>query len=152
MQAQRLDKWLWCARLARTRCGAQRAIEAGKVRINGARAIKASRSVQAGDVVTATLLGKLYVVRVLASAERRGPASAASKLYYDDLTPPAGSRAERTLPDQAGPAPARRAARFRFLIDGLSEEIMPRRRSACALHLTRARCGPRGAIPWPSAR
>ena len=107
MQAQRLDKWLWCARLARTRCGAQRAIEAGKVRINGARAIKASRSVQAGDVVTATLLGKLYVVRVLASAERRGPASAASKLY-DDLTPPP---APRLGPERSGPRPTKRDRR-----------------------------------------
>jgi ribosome-associated heat shock protein Hsp15 len=96
MPAQRLDKWLWCARLAKTRSGAQRAIEAGKVRINGARALKASRLVQTGDVITATLLGKLCVVRVLASAERRGPASLARALY-DDLTP------------QAPPAPVRGA-------------------------------------------
>jgi ribosome-associated heat shock protein Hsp15 len=88
MTAQRLDKWLWCARLTRTRSGAARLIEAGKVRINGTRALKPSRLVQAGDVVTATSLGRLTVVRVLASAERRGPASLASTLY-EDLTPPA---------------------------------------------------------------
>ena len=88
MTAQRLDKWLWCVRLARTRTGAARLIEAGKVRINGSRALKSSRVVQAGDVVTATSLGKLTVVRVLGSAERRGPASFARTLY-EDLTPPA---------------------------------------------------------------
>ena len=88
MAAQRLDKWLWCARLSRTRSGAARLIEAGKVRINGARALKPCRLVQAGDVVTASWLGKLTVVRVLGSAERRGPASLARALY-EDLTPPA---------------------------------------------------------------
>ena len=87
MDAQRLDKWLWCARLTRTRSGAARLIEAGKVRVNGARALKPSRLVQAGDVVTASWLGKLTVVRVLGSAERRGPASLARALY-EDLTPP----------------------------------------------------------------
>ena len=109
MPGQRLDKWLWCARLAKTRSGAQRAIEAGKVRINGARALKASRLVQAGDVVTATLLSKLCVVRVLASAERRGPAGLACTLY-DDLTPtapPAPVRADR----QGGPRPTKRDRR-----------------------------------------
>ena len=35
MPEQRLDKWLWCARLAKTRTGAARLIEAGKIRING---------------------------------------------------------------------------------------------------------------------
>jgi ribosome-associated heat shock protein Hsp15 len=88
MDAQRLDKWLWCARLVRTRSGAARLIEAGKVRVNGARALKPSRQVQAGDVVTATTLGKLTVVRILGSADRRGPASLARTLY-EDLTPPA---------------------------------------------------------------
>jgi len=86
MQAQRLDRWLWCARLAKTRSGAQRAIEAGKVRINGKRALKPSRLVQESDVVTAMLLGKLFVVRVTGAAERRGPATLARGLY-EDLTP-----------------------------------------------------------------
>ena len=103
MEAQRLDKWLWCARLARTRTGAARLIEAGKVRINGTRALKPSRLVQAGDVVTATSLGKLTVVRVLGSAERRGPASLARTLY-EDLTPPAPHRS---------PSAARAGARAR---------------------------------------
>ena len=88
MDAQRLDKWLWCARLTRTRSGAARLIEAGKVRVNGARALKPSRLVRAGDVVAASWLGKLTVVRVLGSALRRGSASLARALY-EDLTPPA---------------------------------------------------------------
>jgi ribosome-associated heat shock protein Hsp15 len=109
MPGQRLDKWLWCARLAKTRSGAQRAIEAGKVRVNGARALKASRLVQASDVVTATLFGKLFVVRVAGIAERRGPASLARGLY-DDLTPQDSSAAERPRA-QTGPRPTKRDRR-----------------------------------------
>jgi ribosome-associated heat shock protein Hsp15 len=112
MDAQRLDKWLWCARLTRTRSGAARRIEAGKVRVNGARALKPSRLVQAGDVVTASWLGKLTVVRVLGSAERRGPASLARSLY-EDLTPPATPAPARGLDGSGrqGPRPTKRNRR-----------------------------------------
>ena len=48
MDGQRLDKWLYCARLAKTRSGAARLIEEGKVRVNGVRALKPSRLVQPG--------------------------------------------------------------------------------------------------------
>lgn len=109
MQGQRLDKWLWCSRLAKTRSGAQRAIEAGKVRINGARALKASRLVKAGDVLTATLLGRLSVVRVVAAVERRGPAALARTLY-EDLTPKAPQEPERPA-RQSGPRPTKRNRR-----------------------------------------
>jgi ribosome-associated heat shock protein Hsp15 len=86
MEGQRLDKWLYCARLAKTRTGAARLIEEGKVRVDGLRTLKPSRLVQPGNVVTATPCGRLLVVRVIASAVRRGPASVARALY-EDLTP-----------------------------------------------------------------
>lgn len=108
MRPQRLDKWLWCARLAKTRSGAQRAIEAGKVRINGARVLKVSRLVQVGDIVTATLLGRLSVVRVIDAAERRAPPSLARGLY-EDLRPPAPAPAPAKR--QAGPRPTKRDRR-----------------------------------------
>jgi ribosome-associated heat shock protein Hsp15 len=111
MDAQRLDKWLWCARLARTRSGAARLIEAGKVRINGTRALKPSCPVQPGDVVTAASLGRLTVVRVLGTTERRGPASLARTLY-EDLTSP--SPAPEHAPDgigRQGPRPTKRNRR-----------------------------------------
>ena len=109
MTRQRLDKWLWCSRLAKTRSGAQRAIEAGRVRINGIRALKASRFLQTGDVVTATLLGRLTVVRVLAASERRGPATAARALY-EDLTPTAPEKPAATR-QPGGPRPTKRDRR-----------------------------------------
>lgn len=115
MPGQRLDKWLWCARLAKTRTGAARLIEAGKVRINGNRTLKASRLVQAGDVVTAAFLGRLSVVRVLGSVERRGPASLARTLY-EDLTPPAPP-----LTDSAGRQGPRPTKRDRRRLDALRD-------------------------------
>jgi ribosome-associated heat shock protein Hsp15 len=108
MPGQRLDKWLWCARLTKTRTSAARLIEAGKVRINGDRTLKASRLVQTGDVVTAAFLGRLSVVRVLGASERRGPASLARTLY-EDLTPPAPPRAETD--GRQGPRPTKRDRR-----------------------------------------
>ena len=113
MSGQRLDKWLWCARLVRTRSGAARLIAAGKVRINGDRALKSSRLVHEGDVVTAMSVGRLCVLRVAATAERRGPASLARGLY-EDLTPPEAASPD---PDAAkvvshrGPRPTKRDRR-----------------------------------------
>jgi ribosome-associated heat shock protein Hsp15 len=86
MTEQRLDKWLWCARLTKTRSAAARLIADGKVRINGERTVKPSRLVHAGDVITATHLGHLSVLRVVEFAVRRGPPSLAQTLY-EDLTP-----------------------------------------------------------------
>jgi ribosome-associated heat shock protein Hsp15 len=88
MEGQRLDKWLWCARLVKTRTLAVRLIEGGKVRLNGERALKVSRRVRLGDVVTGTGAGpgRLFVVRVMGEAERRGAAPAARSLY-ENLTP-----------------------------------------------------------------
>jgi ribosome-associated heat shock protein Hsp15 len=81
MKDSRLDKWLFCARLCRTRETAQAAIEAGKVRLNGARVEKPGRSLRPGDVLTLALGGKVRVLKVQALAERRGPAAQAQGLY-----------------------------------------------------------------------
>jgi ribosome-associated heat shock protein Hsp15 len=109
MSEQRLDKWLWCARLAKTRSGAARAIAEGKVRINGGRVLKPSRLLHEGDVVTATASGRLFVVRVLAWTARHGPASVARTLY-EDLTPRVAPSPERPLAAK-GPRPTKRDRR-----------------------------------------
>jgi ribosome-associated heat shock protein Hsp15 len=113
MPGQRLDKWLWCARLVKTRSGAARLIEAGKVRINGTRALKPSRLVKGGDVLTVTSLGRLSVVRVLESLDRRGPAGLARTLYQD-LTlqaPTALGQGLNGTGRQSGPRPTKRNRR-----------------------------------------
>lgn len=83
---QRLDKWLWFARVMKTRTLASRLVGDGKVRLNRERTDKPSQSVRVGDVVTATVRRRVRVLRVLALGKRRGPASEASDLF-EDLTP-----------------------------------------------------------------
>jgi ribosome-associated heat shock protein Hsp15 len=83
---QRIDKWLWHARVVRTRTAASALATAGNVRLNGERVTAASRPVKAGDVVTVALDRTVRIMKVTAFAERRGDADAA-RLLYEDLTP-----------------------------------------------------------------
>ena len=81
MSAARLDKWLFHARFYRTRPLAQAAAQAGRVRLNGVRIEKPGHTVKLGDVLTLGRGGQVMAVRILALAERRGPAVEAQKLY-----------------------------------------------------------------------
>ncbi len=85
---QRLDLWLWCARLAKTRAECSRQVERGRVRINRLPTDKPHAKLRAGDVLTLALGGQVRVWRVLALAARRGPAVEA-RLLYEDLSDPA---------------------------------------------------------------
>src|SRR5262249_29823675 len=85
---QRIDKWLWHARVVRTRSAAAALAATGHVRVNGQRIDAPSRAVRAGDVVTVALDRSVRVMRVTAFAERRGGAEAAQELF-EDLTPAA---------------------------------------------------------------
>jgi ribosome-associated heat shock protein Hsp15 len=82
-QRQRIDKWLWHARVVRTRSAAADLAASGHVRLNGLRIDAASRAVRAGDVVTVALDRSIRVLRVTGFAERRGPPAAARALYED---------------------------------------------------------------------
>ena len=77
----RLDKWLFCARFYRTRTIAQEAAAAGKVRLNGAKVEKPGHSLKPGDVLTLGRGADVMAIRVLALADRRGPAAQARTLY-----------------------------------------------------------------------
>ncbi len=79
----RLDKWLWFARVVRTRALAQELATSGHVRINGQRAEAASKPVRVGDVLTIALPSRVRVLKVIDVAERRGPASEAERLYEE---------------------------------------------------------------------
>ena len=83
---QRIDKWLWHARVVRTRTAATALVTAGGVRLNGERVTAASRAVKSGDVVTISLDRIVRILKVMGFAERRGDADAA-RLLYQDLTP-----------------------------------------------------------------
>jgi ribosome-associated heat shock protein Hsp15 len=81
MSGARLDKWLFHARFYRTRPLAQAAASAGKVRLNGSRIDKPGHAIKPGDILTLGRGAQIMAVRVLALAERRGPASEARNLY-----------------------------------------------------------------------
>ena len=80
---QRLDKWLWFARFAKTRTLAARLVTDGFVRVNGRRVETAAKPVAVGDVVTVAALHRTAAVRVLSTGERRGPAPEAQTLYEE---------------------------------------------------------------------
>jgi len=84
LERQRLDKWLWHARVVKARTSAAALVQAGHVRINGVREKAPGHTVKAGDVLTIALDRSVRVLKVLGFAERRGDASAAQDLY-DDL-------------------------------------------------------------------
>ena len=98
----RLDSWLWAARFFKTRSLAARAIDGGKIQLNGERA-KRSKAVRAGDEVRARLGPYEFHVYVRGLAERRGPASEAARLYEESA---AGKRARELLAHQLRVAPA----------------------------------------------
>jgi ribosome-associated heat shock protein Hsp15 len=100
LDRQRIDKWLWHARVVRTRSAAAALAASGHVRLNSQRIDAASRTVRAGDVVTVALDRTVRVLKVVRFAERRGSADAAALLYEDlspasarsDVGPPAAER------------------------------------------------------------
>lgn len=80
---QRLDKWLWFARFAKTRTLAAKLVAGGHVRINGERVENAAKALAVGDVVTIAAAHTTAVVRVEALGDRRGPAPEARLLYRE---------------------------------------------------------------------
>jgi ribosome-associated heat shock protein Hsp15 len=87
---QRLDKWLWFARFAKTRSLAAKLVASGFVRVNGQRTDSPAKALAVGDVVTLALAQATLVVRVEGLGERRGPAQEARQLYAD-LSPTDGA-------------------------------------------------------------
>ena len=83
VERQRLDKWLWHARVVKTRTSAAALVEAGHVRINGVREKAPGHAVKAGDVLTIGLDGGVRVLTIVGFAERRGDVPTARALYED---------------------------------------------------------------------
>jgi len=78
----RLDKWLWAARLYKTRSLAADEVDHGRVRVNGQPA-KPARELRAGDTVELRQDALWRVLRVLALSAIRGPAPLAQALYEE---------------------------------------------------------------------
>ena len=79
----RIDRYLHCIRLVRSRTLAQAVIEAGHVRIDGRRVEKPAEAVRAGSIVALPLGDRVRVLKVLALPVRRGPASEARACYEE---------------------------------------------------------------------
>ncbi len=84
---QRLDKWLFFARVAKSRSLAARMVGAGQVRVNAEKAAQPSRAIKVDDVLTIAIARRILVYRILDCGTRRGPAPEA-RLLYEDLSPP----------------------------------------------------------------
>ena len=87
----RIDRYLHCIRLVKSRTLAQAVIETGYVRIDGKRVEKPSEDVRIGSVIALPLHGKVRVLRVLCLPERRGPAPEA-RTCYEELSVDDGGR------------------------------------------------------------
>ena len=103
---QRIDKWLWFARVAKTRTQAQVLVAAGAVRINRQKIGNASHAVRVGDALTVTLSANVRVLRVMQTGERRGPAAEA-RLLYEEIVP-AGGAVTVAAPTVSAPARSKR--------------------------------------------
>lgn len=94
---QRIDKWLFFARVVKSRSLAAKLSQAGRVRVNRAKIDQAAHAIRAGDVLTINLDRRVLVYKVLETGERRGPAAEAQRLY-EDLTPPAPAAERQPVP------------------------------------------------------
>ena len=115
----RVDKWLWAARLLKTRALAAEAVRAGRVKVNGV-AAKPSKEVGAGDRLELRTGPVRVTVDVRGIAPRRGPASEAA-LLYDETEESRDARErhaqERRLSREAGGEGGRPTKRDRRRIE-----------------------------------
>ena len=97
LDSLRVDRWLWAARVFKTRSQAGAACDGGKVDVND-EAAKPARRVRAGDLVKVTLpRGRRRVLKVAGVDDRRGSAEVA-KALFEDLTPPEPPRLRQAPP------------------------------------------------------
>lgn len=120
---QRLDKWLFFARMAKSRSLAQSYIQSGKVKVNGVTIRQPSHLVKAADRLDIGFERMDKVLVIKSGGERRGPYEEA-RLLYDDLTPPREpsdrlSPLEQAMrePGSSRPTKKERRALDRFLSD-----------------------------------
>lgn len=105
LAAMRIDKWLWAARFYKTRSLAIRAIDSGRVKVDGQR-VKPARDIRPGERIEIRIGEYDWAITVRALSAQRGPAPAAQALYEED----ADSHARRQRQMQARKLNAQPAA------------------------------------------
>jgi ribosome-associated heat shock protein Hsp15 len=98
----RVDKWLWTARLFKTRGLAATAVSGGRVHIDGV-AVKPSREVRPGDELQITIGTARRTIIVRGSAERRVSGAEAANLYEETEQSIAERQRQAELRRLAGP-------------------------------------------------
>ncbi len=93
----RIDKWLWAARFFKTRSLAAKAIDGGKVKLNGER-VKPAKELKPGDELAIRVGDLEWVIGVIELSERRGPAESARRLYAE--TAASVERRRRAIEDR----------------------------------------------------
>ena len=117
---QRVDKWLFFARVAKSRTLAAKLVQAGQVRVNREKIDHAAHALAVGDVLTIALDRRVLVYRVLAPGTRRGPYEEARTLY-EDLSEPAPKEAPAAGGERE-PGAGRPTKRERRQLDALRGE------------------------------
>lgn len=79
----RIDRFLYCARLVRSRTLAQALVATGHVRIDGKRVAKPSDAVRQGSIVALPLRGDVRIFKVEMLPDRRGPPAQARACYAE---------------------------------------------------------------------
>jgi ribosome-associated heat shock protein Hsp15 len=121
LDRQRIDKWLWHARVVRTRSAAAELVTSGLVRLNRERVTASSRLVRSDDVITVALDRQVRILKVAGFAERRGDAEAGRALYIE-LTPLPTPVDESAKVAAREPGSGRPTKRDRRAIDRLLDE------------------------------
>ena len=85
----RIDRYLHCIRLIKSRTQAQGLIDEGHVRLDGKRVLKPAEDVREGQVIALPLRGAIRILRVTALPARRGP-PAEARCCYEELGLPSG--------------------------------------------------------------
>ena len=81
----RIDKWLWSARIFKTRTLAADACKNGRVAVNGVN-VKPSRMVKADDVISVRKSPVTYSFRLISPIEQRVGAKLLPEIY-ENVTP-----------------------------------------------------------------
>ena len=92
---QRIDKWLFFARMTKSRSLAQTLLAAGAVTVNGEPVTQASHGVRPGDRIALALERRDAHLIVRAIGSRRGSFEEAKGLY-EDISPPEAARMRLT--------------------------------------------------------
>jgi ribosome-associated heat shock protein Hsp15 len=121
LDRQRIDKWLWHARVVRTRSAAAELVTSGLVRLNRERVTACSRQVRTDDVITIALDRQVRILKVAGFAERRGDAETGRALYAD-LTPLPSPADDSPKLAAREPGSGRPTKRDRRAIDRLQDD------------------------------